>query len=164
MKRIVLAFLVFVVTYASPFLSAEQFKKPVYYKLGDQQKADQVISAPFTHSGNLDLAVANYLTNEVSILLGNGDGTFQKALTFPVSAPTAIAVGDLNQDGNQDLVVIEYGGTGNSTLGIFLGDGTGHFRKNVAYLLGVQSVQIAVDDFNHDGHQDIAVTNKGLND
>jgi hypothetical protein len=97
MKRIIWIVLIAVTALSiAPAASAGQFKKAGYYKLGDQQEAFQVISAEFTHSGNLDLAVADYLSSEVSILLGNGNGTFQKAITFPAPAPIALAAGDLN--------------------------------------------------------------------
>jgi len=50
---------------------------------------------------NLDLAVANYYSNNVSLLLGNGDGTFQAAANFDVGTrrPSSVAVGDFNDDG-----------------------------------------------------------------
>jgi hypothetical protein len=163
MKPAVWAFLLLTTALAlTPAASAGQFKKAVYYKLGNQRTGYGVTTARFTHSGNLDLAVADYLSGGVSILLGNGDGTFQKALVFPASSPVALAAGDLNRDGNQDLAVIDYGG-GSGTLDIFLGDGTGHFRKKSSYPLGGDSALVVVDDFNRDGHLDVAVTNMGFN-
>ncbi len=137
--------------------SAGQFKRTVYYPAG--QRPYQVIAAQLTQSGNVDLAVADYLTNQVCILLGNGDGTFKKPLRFSVAAPVAIASGDFNGDGQLDLVVVEYGGTGESGIAIFLGDGNGRFRQSAGYHSGVETTGVAVADFNGDGHDDVAVAN-----
>jgi FG-GAP-like repeat/FG-GAP repeat len=138
---------------------AGQFKHVVYYPAG--QAPYQVVTAQFARAGNLDLAVADYLTNQVSILLGNGDGTFQKAIKFGVPAPIALAVGDLNGDGNPDLVVVESGGTGNGVLAIFLGEGNGHFRLKASYQLGSEAGFITVADFDGDGKPDVAETDAG---
>ena len=60
----------------------------------------------FNGDGHLDLAVAHQGESGVSVLLGNGDGSFQAPLTFGVGiAPTSVAVGDFNADGKQDLAV-----------------------------------------------------------
>ncbi len=60
----------------------------------------------FNGDGKLDLAVANYGSNTVSILLGNGDGTFQSHLDYRTGGgPSAVAAADLNDDGGLDLVV-----------------------------------------------------------
>jgi VCBS repeat protein len=142
--------------------SAGQFKPAVYYKVANYPY--QVIAADFNHDGNLDLAVADYLASEVSILLGNGDGTFQKALKVSVPYPIALAAGDLNGDQNVDLAVVEYLGNSNGLLDVFLGDGTGHFHKSASYETGVNPAAIALADFNGDGHLDAAVTNFGSGD
>src|SRR5213592_817094 len=64
----------------------------------------------FNGDGKQDLAVTNISTNSVSILLGNGNGTFGAPATFPVgSTPTSLAVGDFNGDGKQDLAVANLG-------------------------------------------------------
>jgi hypothetical protein len=67
--------------------------------------------------GRLDLAVANFNANNVSVLLGNGDGTFQPAQTFGAdSLPFSVAVGDFNDDGMPDLAVANFGSTNVSVL------------------------------------------------
>jgi len=139
---------------------AGQFKRAVYYAAG--QRPYQVIPGQFTSSGNLDLAIANYVSNQVCILLGNGDGTFKRLPCFSAPLPIAIASGDFNDDGHLDLAVVETSGTGNGLIAIFLGDGKGGFRLSASYATGVASISVAVADFNGDGHLDVAVTNKGF--
>jgi hypothetical protein len=139
---------------------AGQFKRATYYPAG--QRPYRVVAAELTKSGNVDLAVADYLGNQVSILLGNGDGTLQKPLRFSVPGPISLAAGDFNEDGNLDLAVVEDVGTGDGTIAIFLGDGKGRFKLSASYSLGPVSVSVAVADFNGDGHLDVAVTNKGF--
>src|SRR5258705_12858007 len=79
----------------------------------------------FNGDGKQDLAVTNVSTNSVSILLGNGNGTFGAPATFPVgNTPSSIAVSDFNGDGKQDLAVANLG---SNFVGIFLGDGDGGF-------------------------------------
>src|SRR5271167_569437 len=60
----------------------------------------------FNADGKLDLAVANFESDNVSVLLGNGDGTFQDALNYTVAgAPRFVTVGDFNGDRRLDLAV-----------------------------------------------------------
>src|SRR5438552_12423556 len=80
----------------------------------------------FNGDGVADLAVANYLAGTVSVLLGNGDGTYRPALSVPVGAnPWAIAVGDFNGDHILDLAVTNNGA---NTISVLLGNGDGTFR------------------------------------
>ena len=80
--------------------------------------------------GKLDLAVANALSNDVSILQGNGDGTFQTAVNYAAGTnPYSIAVGDFNGDGKLDLAVANLGG---NNVSILQGDGTGSFAEPLA--------------------------------
>src|SRR5205814_6828161 len=73
--------------------------------------------------GKPDLAVANFDSNPVSVLLGNGDGTLRAPLTLGVgNGPTSVAVGDFNGDGKPDLAVANFN---SNTVSVLLGNGDG---------------------------------------
>jgi hypothetical protein len=94
-----------------------------------------VTVADFNGDGIPDLAVANYYDSSVSVLLGNGDGTFRAGSTLGVAlGANSIAVADFNGDGKQDIVVTCFyeGGPKDpvgptSEMRIFLGNGDGTF-------------------------------------
>jgi hypothetical protein len=136
---------------------APQFKHVVYYPA--DQLPYKVVATQLTTSGNVDLVFADYLSNQVVTLLGNGDGTFQKPMQFSAPSPTSLAIGDFNEDGINDLAVVESGGTGDGALAIFLGDGKGGFKLSGSSRTGGASICLAVADFNGDGHLDVAVSN-----
>jgi hypothetical protein len=139
---------------------AGQFGKAAYFHAG--QVPRRVLGAQFTQSGNMDLVLADWLNNEVVILLGNGNGTFQAPRKFFAPSPLGIATGDFNEDGNLDVAVVETNGTGDGQLAIFLGDGKGNLKFATAYPIGIESVDVAVADFDGDGHLDVAVTDFGF--
>src|SRR5271170_715979 len=116
----------------APDAAAGQFKKPVYYNVGS---LDRIISADFNGNGYLDLAGADFFSGQVGILLGKGNGTFNPARYFSAPGAIALAAGDFDGDGHLDLAVVEYGGTGHSALGVFLGDGKGNFHNSATYTL-----------------------------
>jgi hypothetical protein len=116
-----------------------------------------------TGSSTVDLAVANQTSNTVSILLGNGDGTFQPRTDLPTgTAPVAVAAAQLNSlsDSNLDLAVANHG---DNTVSIFLGNGDGTFKAEtpIALPAGYAPSFIATGDFNGDGFTDLAVTDEG---
>ena len=122
--------------------------------------ANFVVAGDFNRDGKLDLAVSsnNYSSSSLTILLGNGDGTFTTA-SSPITGPgpTAIAVGDFNGDGIEDLAVAS--GSSNS-LTILIGNGDGTFTaSNLSPQAGSNPGSIVCADFNGDGVLDLAVVN-----
>jgi len=118
----------------------------------------------FNGDGKPDLAVANNTDNDMSILQGNGDGTFNSLATVPVSAhPVSVAVGDLNGDGKADLAVTGQSATKNLT--VLFGNGSGGFTaaNPTPFTAGMTAQCVAIGDFNGDGKADLAIANSGSN-
>jgi hypothetical protein len=115
-----------------------------------------VITADFNRDGKLDLAATN--GGVVSVLLGNGDGTFQPQVDYPVggNGATGVAVGDFNGDGKPDLVVAT-----EANISVLFGKGDGTFQPHVEYSAGINPYAVAVADFNGDGKLDLAVADAG---
>jgi hypothetical protein len=124
-----------------------------------------VAVADFNGDGKADLAVADSSGNAVSILLGNGDGTFQipkDVLSGNNSDPIYVAAGDFNGDGKQDLAVIGQV-SAVPTVFILLGNGDGTFTTKSTFnsIANPQSVVLA--DFNGDNKLDMAVVDRTTN-
>jgi uncharacterized repeat protein (TIGR01451 family) len=119
-----------------------------------------IAAGDFNGDGRLDLAVSNTLTNNVTILLGNGDGTFHSGPGSPVAVgnvPSSLVVADLNGDGKLDLAV---GNQTDSTVSILLGNGSGGFSaaSGSPFAVGLTPRSIAIGDVNGDGALDLAFT------
>jgi hypothetical protein len=137
-------------------LPSDGFSAAVNYATGTQP--DSVAVGDLNGDGKADLAVANYGPN-VSVLLGNGDGTFQTAVQYAVgSSADSVAVGDFNGDGRADLAVAN-----GTNVSVLLGNGDGTFQTAVDYAVGGSTFSIVVGDFNGDGKADLAVANYGPN-
>jgi len=127
-----------------------------------------IVTADFNGDAIQDLAIANSGSNTVSILLGNGDGTFTAGTPLNTgNQPGALALGDFNGDGIVDLAVAD---AADSRILIFLGKGDGTFNPaspaNCNLITEcantVDPVALAVGDFNGDGHLDLAVVNQSI--
>ncbi len=119
-----------------------------------------VVVADFNGDGKLDLALA---TNNslVSVLLGNGDGTFQTKIDSATGAKAySIAAADFNGDGKLDLVTTA---NDDGKVYVLLGNGDGSFQAKVGYAVGALPRFVAVGDLNGDGKIDIAVANRSSN-
>jgi Bacterial type II and III secretion system protein/FG-GAP-like repeat len=130
-----------------------------------------VSAAEFTTSGHLDLAVANngaptsvLSGNSVSILLGNGDGTFNTAVNYAAgTGPTSIAPAQYALSGLNDLAVTDQ--TDNA-VSILLNTGSGVFAPNQELSLSPDTdpLSIVSADFNGDTRPDAAVAENGTNE
>jgi hypothetical protein len=129
-----------------------------------------VAAGDFNANGILDLAVANYFSDDLSILLGNGsggrgDGTFATKADYPAgNAPRSVTTGDFDGNGILDLAVAN---NYSDNVSIFLGNGNGGqgngtFAGKVNYPTGDGPRSVATGDFNSDGILDLAVANRGL--
>ncbi len=139
------------------------FQAPMSYAAGKYPfgNLDAITVGDFNGDDKLDLAVADGGSGTVSVLLGNGDGSFQSQQTFSVgSGPGAIAVGDFNGDDKLDLAVAD---GGSSTVSVLLGNGDGSFQSQQTFSVGSGPGAIAVGDFNGDDKLDLAVTDPGAN-
>ncbi|MGC9948408.1 MAG: VCBS repeat-containing protein [Bryobacteraceae bacterium] len=133
------------------------FNAPKVYPAGPDPYS--VAIGDFNHDGKPDLAVALGASNDVAILLGNGNGTFQPPVTYAVgSTPDFVAVGDFNGDGKLDLVVAN---SASNSISILLGNGDGTFLQAAFYAVDKAPSSVAVGDFNGDGKLDLAVTDAG---
>ena len=110
----------------------------------------------FNADATADMAVVNQSSNTVSILLGNGDGTFQPKVDYATGAtPTDVKAADFNGDGKADLAVTNSSGA----VSVLLGNGDGTFQPPSSYAAGLGTHSINVGDFNADGKIDIATMN-----
>src|SRR5207247_1305489 len=115
-----------------------------------------VVTADFNGDGKLDLATANETINKASVLLGNGDGTFESHVDYDTGADSRqVATGDFNGDGRLDLAVSSSDG-----VSILLGNGDGTFQSQTLYPLGTtDNPYLVIADLNGDGKLDLAVAN-----
>src|SRR5207248_2613674 len=114
-----------------------------------------IATSDLNNDGNLDIVVSDFLGGTVSVLLGNGDGTFQAAVMSPApDTPVALRVGDFNNDGVLD-VALAIPGFPESYVSILFGNGDGTFQPPLSIPLSEQIDDLVVGDLNHDGKLDI---------
>lgn len=146
------------------------FQTHVDYATGSMPQ--DVAVGDYNQDGKLDLAVNDLNCANppscgpgmVSILLGNGDGTFQTHVEYTTGpSPDSVTAGDLNGDGILDLVTASGTYGANDTVSVLLGNGDGTFQPNVDYTTGTAPTFVALGDFNGDRKIDLAVANAGSN-
>ena len=119
--------------------------------------------ADFNHDGHLDVVTADYHGNSVSVLLNAGNGQLNlrpiaSYVTVSGAETSNLAVGDVNQDGNVDVVATN---PQRASVSLFLGQPDGTLAAGVTIPVGVtaaaQPYSVAIDDFNGDGKPDLAI-------
>ncbi|MEV4865391.1 FG-GAP repeat domain-containing protein [Streptomyces ossamyceticus] len=106
----------------------------------------------FDEDTNTDLAIANLEDGTASVLLGNGDGTFDAKVDYATdSAPLSIESADFDGDSAVDLVTAN--GTG--TVSVLPGNGDGTFGGKGDYYVAASAFSVAVGDFNEDSRPDV---------
>jgi len=172
-KRVVSGALVLLCMSRVSDAATVSFQPERSYSVGTNPNA--VVVGDFNHDGKRDLAVVNYGdpttgdNGSVSILFGNGDGTFQSAKNVAIGKNcTSLVAGDFNMDGDDDLALVRPGDaiiSDDGDVTIFLGNGDGTFRQGQVLMPGKnpsshKGAIIAVD-LNDDQRLDLAVANSG---
>ena len=129
---------------------------PYSFAIGDLN-GDGILDMAVANCGNC--SYLNYNSNTVTVLLGNGDGTFTTKSTLTVgTSPEFVAIGDFNGDGIPDLAVTN---GSDDTVSVLLGNGDGTFSTKSTLTVGTAPRFLVASDFNGDGILDLAVANSG---
>ncbi len=141
------------------------FTQPAGSPIAVGNSPNSIAVADFNQDSKPDMAVANYNSNNVTILLGSGNGSFTQPASSPVGVvlnPISLSVGDFNQDGKLDLATAN---DGSANVTILSGNGSGGFTQPVGSPVDVGSrpQSIAVADFNLDGKPDLVTANLNSN-
>ena len=147
------------------------FKTEVDYTADNKQSVQTLAVGDLNGDGKPDIAVAAFGCNpcdqpgplgDVAVLLGNGDGTFQKYVAYPGGDPVqSVAIGDFNGDGKPDLAIVNFL---SFRVDILLNNGNGTFQSPVGFGADNGPLFVAVGDLNRDGKPDLVVANGGTND
>ncbi len=133
--------------------STDLLAAPVPYATGTNPHS--VAVGDVNLDGKLDLVVGNAHSNNVSVLLGNGDGTFGNKHDVSVGrSPKSVTLADFDGDTRLDLAVVNQD---DSTMSILLGDGTGTFTLKATAGTCTHGHDITTGDFDNDGKRDVAV-------
>ncbi len=132
----------------TPVVPADVGRHPEALTVGD-----------FNGDGWLDVATVNSGSDDVTMLFGNGNGTFRSGISFGVGrSPMFLTSGDLNHDATLDLIVAE---TGSDGIVVLLGQGDGLFQQPMFYPSGKGPTFLELGDLDRDGDEDVVVINSG---
>ena len=149
------------------FISEELIKMPIdptTYSTGIDSHPRALAVADFNNDDQIDIAIVNSGSNDVTIFRGFRNGSFEVIESYSTgigSIPYSIAVNDFNNDHRLDLAIANAGA---NTVLILFGYGNGSFGNETTYSMGYDSrpYSVAVGDFDRDGWMDMAVANFGV--
>jgi hypothetical protein len=132
---------------------------PTTYSTGDEAAPVYLCLADLNNDNRMDIVIANLGTDCVGILFGQDNGTFANVITYSTgngSTPWFVAVGDVNNDNQLDIISVN---TGTNSVGVFLGYSNGTFTDMKTYSTGIPSSPwtVAIDDINNDNYLDLVV-------
>jgi hypothetical protein len=117
-----------------------------------------IAAGDFNNDGFTDLLTTNVSSDSLSLLFGNGDGTFQDTTTLKVgNLPRAVVASDFDHDGKLDLALAN---VGSKEVLIFLGNGDGTFRPGQSHSTRGGPLSIVISDFNGNNEADLAIATK----
>ena len=148
---VVTQFSVILVDPSTIFINPPHFQRMMPSGLG----VLAIASGDFDGDGRQDIVTANSQDNTVSLLFGNGDGSFHQPLRYLSDEADAIASGDFNGDGIPDIAVGSEIAIG---IKIFFGNGDGALKPPIEIATDLDVLQLAVADLNHDGIPDLVAT------
>jgi len=136
-----------------PYIPPDLFYYFASYKVG--KNPTTITTGDLNHDTFTDLVTTNMGSNTLSVLLGNGDGTFRDQIQLTVCRePRSLVMGDFNGDSHADVVLACSGG---DAIAVLLGAGNGRFVEGPQYPVHRTPVAIASDDLNGDRHPDLVV-------
>ncbi len=134
------------------------FQPQVTYSVGSNLEPYDIVAGDFRGDGRLDLAISIFNSNDISVFLGNGDGTFQPPVTYAGGESHGLlAVGDFNGDGKLDLA------TGFAEVSVLLGNGDGTFQPQKTFAAAISVLGMVAADFNDDGRLDLLAAGNEFN-
>ncbi|CAF3788952.1 unnamed protein product [Rotaria sp. Silwood1] len=139
------------------------FANQVTYSPGLYSSPCSMAVGDFNNDTRMDIVFASCDADSVGIILGYGNGSFGNVMPYSTGSSSSrysVAVGDINNDTLEDVVIVNYD---HNTLGVFLGYGNGTFASIILFPLeyGSNPFSIVIGDFNNDRKLDIAVANSG---
>lgn len=142
-------------------LFAVGFAAPTSINVGGVMPT-QAFTQCVNNDTTVDVVTVNRMSNNLSVLLGNGNGTFQAPTTVPAGGvePVALVVADFSGDGKADIVTAN---RGSNNISFLRGNGNGTFQAAVNKSVGVAPMSIAMADFDGDGDRDIVTANSMSN-
>jgi hypothetical protein len=115
----------------------------------------------FNGDGHTDLVTANFTGGNVTVYLGQGDGTFSAPRQYAIgSGADEVITGDFNHDGKLDIATANFN---DSTISVLMGRGDGTFAPAATYYAGANAAALVAGDFYGDGKLDLAVADFGSN-